>query len=483
MTSSLPTTPSVIRMTEDEYKQRCHDDPVFWAQEVCDTDPTEQQKEMLYAVARQGGHVLAASGHGIGKSTALAILALWFLANRKDAKVPCTAPTAHQLEDILWNEMSRLIARMTKFMREQFSVSKGRITMRGSTGFIVARTARPEKPDALQGFHGENLLFIIDEAAGVDEKVFEVVYGALTSDSARVICTGNPTRLDGFFHKMFHSGDTSWIRFNFSCLDSPLVEDRYPEDVERDYGVDSDMYRVRVLGQFPLTGKNNLIPAEAVYKALSFRPRYDAFDMYPVVLGVDPAWEGDDRSVISMRQGRYARILFSDVHLDGDQLAREVVRFSVSHNAKYIFVDKTGVGASCCDFLKVRGVSHQRVSFGESPDDRERFENKRAEMWWRLREWLLHDDIALKDHEKLMEDLIAPQYEVNDRGKICMEGKKDMRKRGVRSPDLGDSLAITFYFPYELTLGNSSATGVRKSKRTEERNKRWRNQALGLKIA
>lgn len=417
--------------------------PAEFARAFLRLEPTRQQQELLEGVSRPGARVAVRSGHGTGKSTALAVAALWFLTTRRDALVPCTAPTAHQLQDVLWRELRRLIGRMRPEVAEQYTINQDRVHLRGSAGMIVARTARPEKPDALQGFHAPNIMFIIDEAAGVANAVFEVARGALSTPSARVALAGNPTALTGYFYDAFHIHRDSWSRLHFSCLESPLVDPTFADGMRRDYGEDSDIYRIRVLGEFPRQGLRSIIPADRVDAALEKKLPPNAVDYAPPVIGVDPAWEGSDRSVIALRQGIFAKIMFVGRGLHGDELAQQVMRHQDAEHAEYVFVDKTGVGASCCDFLRTAGRRFLGVSFAQSPIDGEQFINKRAEMWWRMREWFL-GDVMLAPHQDIKADLIGPEYGTNDRGKVYLESKEDMRKRGLPSPDLGDALALTF---------------------------------------
>ncbi len=205
----------------------CYDSPADFARVMFGLTPTDQQWSFLDAIAQPGSRVGVRSGHGTGKSTALAMAAIWFLSTRRDALIPCTAPTAHQLQDVLWREIRRLIALMDEDIQKHYLISSDRITLKGSAGMVVARTARPEKPDALQGFHAPEILFIIDEAAGVADAVFEVARGALSTPNARVAMAANPTRLNGYFYSAFHAARDSWTRLQFSCLDSPLVGPEY----------------------------------------------------------------------------------------------------------------------------------------------------------------------------------------------------------------------------------------------------------------
>jgi hypothetical protein len=422
------------------------DDPACFARDVLKLTPTDQQAEFFAALARPGARVAVRSGHGTGKSTALAVAALWFLATRKDALVPCTAPTAHQLQDVLWREMRRLLSGADENVRALFQATSDRIILKGTAGMIVARTARPENPDALQGFHAPEILFIIDEAAGVNDAIFEVARGALSTPSARVALTGNPTRLSGYFHSAFHAARDSWTRLTFSCLDSPLVAPEYARDLAAEYGEDSDVYRVRVLGEFPKSGMHNLISLDLVDRAMAKQLSMGSQSYAPLVMGVDPAWLGTDRSAAVARQGMAARVLFTTRKTDTVVLAEMVARRAAELTPDAIFVDQTGVGAGVLDQLKRTRHPVFGVSFAQSPLEPDRFVNRRAEMWWRVREWL-ERGASLEANAELRDDLTSPEYHYTASGKVQLEPKDCMRRRGLASPDIGDALALTFAMP------------------------------------
>ncbi|MCC8166621.1 MAG: DEAD/DEAH box helicase family protein [Planctomycetes bacterium] len=456
------------------------DSPARFAEAALGLTPTDQQREFLEAVAKPGARVAVRSGHGTGKSTSLAVAALWFLATRPDGLVPCTAPTSHQLQDVLWRELRRLIGRLPDEARALFQVTADRVQRKGATGMIVARTARPENPDALQGFHAEHILFIIDEAAGVSDAIFEVARGALSTPSARVALTGNPTRLSGYFHNAFHGARDSWTRLVFSCLGSPLVAPEYARDIAREYGEDSDMYRVRVLGEFPRTGMFNLISLELVDQAMARAMPENFQDREPLVYGVDPAWLGMDRSAIVARRGLSARVVAATRGLDTVRLTELVARRAESDCPDAIFVDQTGVGAGVLDQLKRTSHNVIGVSFAHTPHEPDRFANKRAELWWRLRDWL-HQGPVLEKNDDLRDDLIKPEYSLNGSGKIQLESKDDMRKRGLASPDLADALARTFSLPVRRRDGSPAVVMAADSQRPYEwmeRNNEWEHSEV-----
>ena len=173
------------------------DNPADFVEDLLHVTPDKNQRAILNSVA-QNQMTSVRSGHGIGKSAVEAWTAIWFMSTRPFPKIPCTAPTQHQLFDILWAEISKWL-RNNKALERELVWTKEKVYMKQypEEWFAVARTA--SKPDALQGFHADDILYIIDEASGVDDKVFEPVLGALSTPGARLLMCGNPTQLSGFF--------------------------------------------------------------------------------------------------------------------------------------------------------------------------------------------------------------------------------------------------------------------------------------------
>lgn len=427
---------------------RFRDDPVLFVGKVFDASLSPQQEAIFREVAKPGSRVAVASGHGTGKTALLAIVAWWFLFCFPNARVPCTAPTANQLRRILWPEMQLWRGRMRDWWKAQTNWEAETISIKGreETQFAVARTASPGNPDALQGFHAQNLLFLIDEAAGVDERIFNAARGALSTKGARLLMTANPTRLSGYFYGAFHKSRDHWTRFHLSSLDSPFATKEYAQEIADEFGSDSDMYRIRVLGQFPRAGVNQMIPLEWVEAAMARTLPQGAVAHAPKILGVDVALEGDDRAAIVLRQGVWGRILFKGRHLKTGELADRVARHEDEEGTDATFIDKTGNGVGVVHALEASGRSPIGINFGGRPMDPERFVYKRDEMWWTMRKWF-EDDVAVAQSDELRDDLTGPEYQTTPGGKIQLESKKAMKARGLASPDLGDALALTFAMP------------------------------------
>jgi hypothetical protein len=431
------------------------EDPVLFAREVFNFEPTEQQAQVMRAFAKPGAKVCVKAGHGVGKSALMAILAVWHVLLFTDSKSAATAPTAQQLRDVLMSEVGKQLQAAHPMIREQLNFSNMRLSVKGkeTTQFLTARTARPEEPTALQGFHAKSMAFFIDEAFGVADPIFEVARGALSTEGARVLMCGNPTATSGYAFNAFHRNKHLWSCFTLSCVDSPLVSKSYIEEMKTEFGDGSDVYKVRVLGEFPSAAITQLIPRTLAEVGATRRIHPMQYDFAPVILGVDVAWEGDDRSAVYLRQGLAARKLGEWRNISNMDLGGLIDQFWREHGAHACFID-VGWGTGVIDYLRSIGRNPIPVNFGgKSISDR--YANKRTEMWCEMKKWL-EDGGAFGNEKDLIEDLVGPEYFFQPNGKIMLEAKKDMKKRGLCSPDLGDALALTFaapvYKPTEIEM-------------------------------
>jgi phage terminase large subunit len=436
--------------------------PCLFAQEVLGAEPTQQQWDGSRELVRTR-RISIRSGHGTGKSTFFAWCVLWFLTCYFPAKVPATAPTSHQLEDVLWSEIAkwhRIMRERYPALGEQFEWSAGAFRMKSAPNesFSVARTSRPERPEALQGFHAENILFLIDEASGVADNVFEVAEGALSTDGAFVGMAANPTRQSGYFFDSHHKMRGSWSALHWSGIDSPRVSREYIANMAKKYGERSPVYKVRVLGEF--VGAADGVISLELCEAAKIR------DVQPIasaktVWGVDVARFGDDSSALAKRKGNVQLEPVKEWYgKDTMQLAglikKEWDETPEKERPIAINVDVIGIGAGVVDRLKELGlpvvgvnVSEAEATNGDSPKDAKgkpvRLFNKlRDQLWWLSREWLEAKDCKLCDDDELIAELTTPTYSVLSNGLIKVEGKPELKKRGVKSPNRADAWNNTF---------------------------------------
>ena len=425
-------------------------DPALFVKQVWKIDPTEQQSRLLREIAKPGAKVAAKSGHGIGKTTVFAWAIIWFLTCYKDAKIPVTAPTAAQLSDGLWADLKMWHSNMPEQMSCWFTWNSDHFT--AETGsFAVARTSRKENPEALQGFHAKNILFLIDEASGVPEEVFTVARGALSTENARVAMAANPTRLNGYFYNAFNISRASYTALlTFSGEESPRVSKQYIQDIVNEYGKDSDMFRVRVAGEFPNASENQFISKSLVDAAIlrKFQNK-EEYAGSPVIIGVDPAYDGNDEFAIYLRQGLYSKLLYHGLKNDDTiKSAERIAAFEDQYKANAVFIDY-GYGTGIKDYGNTQMGRHWvLIKFGEKALT-EGYALRRDEIWGLMKEWLKEGG-SIENDQVLISDLTGPEAYVNIRGDIKLESKADMKHRGLASPNRGDALALTFALPVKI---------------------------------
>lgn len=165
----------------------------------------------------------------MGKSSCVSRIILWYLFCYMEAQVACTAPSAHQMHDVLWKECDKWLSKMPASLKDQYEWTKSHIRMTAAPNrwFARARTARKEDSEALAGVHGEHVMLIADEASGVADENYETAEGALTEENYIMILISNPTRLEGYFYDSHHS--KRFEKLSFSSEDSPLVTTEYVE--------------------------------------------------------------------------------------------------------------------------------------------------------------------------------------------------------------------------------------------------------------
>lgn len=412
---------------------------------------TNQQLQLILAVEKaihnEGKkRITVRSGHGTGKTTVLSWIILWFLFTRKEAQVPCTAPTSDQMFDVLWKECNRWIQKMPKQFSQIYDWSNSYIRIKESphTWFARAKTARKEAPEALAGIHGEHVLFIIDESSGVPDEVFKVAEGALTEENILVIMCSNPTRLLGYFYDS-HNTDDAWERLHFSSADSPLVDNVYNQRIIDKHGEDSDEYRIRVLGEFPradAVDEKGYVPL-LLETDLQFTE--DGIFGVGKRLGIDPSGQGRDETVWVLRDTIRAKVLMKEKISTPKGIADKTIQIMDMYDIDpyEIYVDNFGVGANVAQEMALMGKNIRSINVGDSADEQERFINKRAEAYWRLREWLKTGAMLFRDED--WKQLLGIRYRSELSGKMKVMSKQDMKSMGLSSPDVADALMLTFY--------------------------------------
>lgn len=456
-------------MAAHEHMLRWRRSPLAFVREVLGAVPDEWQVEVLEAVVNSGKNRLALkASKGPGKSTVLAWIVWWFLATRSHPKVVCTSITGDNLSDGLWTELAKWQGR-SQFLTETFTWRAERITCNDhpETWWASARNwpkggSSTEQANTLAGVHADNVLFVLDEAGGIPNAVAAAAEGGLANvdkaagRTALLVIAGNPTHLDGPLYRACTSDrDQWWVKEITGDPDDPKRAPRVNIEWARaqiaQWGREHDYVLVNVFGRFPRTAANALLGPDAVAAAMKRRIPENAWKNEVKIIGVDVARHGDDRTVILVRQGR---VVFKPRILRTNDLMVVVGQVSMvfdKFRPDGLFVDNGTFGAGVVDRLAQLKYPVIGIEFGDPPVTEARFANRRAEMWFRMAEWVGKVEAegggVLPDMPEMVPELTNCTYSFDAANHLLLEKKKDIKKRTGVSPDIADALALTFAQP------------------------------------
>lgn len=438
-----------------EYRElfkKLKENPDLFIKHVLGEEPWDKQIELMNSV-RDNKKTTVRSANGVGKDWTAARVALWFLYTHYPSVVITTGPTARQVEQVLWGEI-------------RTAFSKARIPLGGRCLNLkidiqpnwYALGFSTDQEDAFQGFHEENILIIFTEAQGVSPIIYNAASGCLTSGNAKLLLIGNPMVPAGNFYKSFT--DPTYNKIHISALDSPnyksgkstfpgVVTREWVEDRKIEWGEDNPMYQSRVLGEFPTESDDTLIPLKWIEDA---KNRPIEVDSGRKVLGVDVARYGTCETVACEFDGYRATFPIirknrSLVDSSGDIMAHvNSTRVEEFRNKETeIFVDDIGLGGGVTDILEKQGFKVTGLASNARALDADKYQDRRAEMYWELREKFRMGTIQIPDDDKLAGQLAGQKYEYTPRGQIRLVSKEKMRKEGIESPDRADALAMAVW--------------------------------------
>lgn len=422
--------------------------PVEFVEMVLGIKPDPWQEQMLrWVFLDRERKISIRACHGPGKTACAAwIVVLWMLV-RFPQKTVITAPTSPQLFDALYAEIKRWVNALPEMVRVLFEVKSDRVELAGAgeQSFLSARTSRAESPEALQGVHSEHVLLIVDEASGVPEPVFEAAQGSMSGHSACTILLSNPTRTSGYFFETQTRLAGDWKTLRVGYEDSPRVSEAFVEEIAKKYGRESNVFRVRCLGEFPLVDENTVIPYHLVDAAVRREVFGSAEDR--MTWGLDVARLGGDDTVLCRRKGRAAPRFDSWNGLDLMQTTGRVKNLwdttPPSERPVEIYVDSIGLGSGVLDRLRELGLPAVGINVAETPALSDTYQNVRAELWYKGKALLEARDCALPDDVELIQELSSVRYSFTSSGKLKIESKDEIRKRLGRSCDKADAWLLT----------------------------------------
>lgn len=441
-------------------------DPVAFAHEVLGDKPWEKQIEIIEAV-RDNPRVAVSSGHKVGKSRTAGVLALWFYCSFPDARVVMSSTTSRQVDQILWREVRMLHTRSTVPIGGDLHELARSGLKADDFREIVGFTAR--EAEAVAGISGANLLYILDEASGIPQAIFEAIEGN-RAGGARIVMFSNPTRTEGEFFEAFNAKAAFYKTLRVSSEDSPnvvanvdvipgLATRRWIDEKREEWGEDSPLFKIRVKGEFVLAEDGKIFSVHAIGEA---EARWaDAPEVGRLCVGLDPAGPGlaGDESAYAWRRGLKViglatmRGLSEDAHLA--HLLGIIQEQRRPHEGPpLVLIDREGpIGSAVYGRLRSHSADNPDAFevVGIRSSDRARrqpqvYDRMRDELWARGAEWL-REGGALPEDAKLSKDLHSPEWIGQLTGRLKVTGKDELRKKLGRSPDRGDAVLLSVWEP------------------------------------
>lgn len=440
--------------------------PELFAHEVCKFECDKWQKEVFADIAAFS-KVTVRSGQGVGKTGCEAVLCLWFLSCFPYSRVVATAPTKQQLNDVLWAEVSKWQSK-SPLLKVVLKWTKTKVSVIGceERWFATARTAT--KPENMQGFHEDNMLFIVDEASGVADPIMEAILGTLSGANNKLLMCGNPTKTSGTFYDSHYRDRELYKCHIVSSRDSSRTNKENIGAMERKYGKDSNFVRVRVDGEFPKQEDDVFISMELILASTSAMKDFEEPEIPDIIhIGCDVARFGDDKTVIGSKVNEMTEIYCKRHGQDTMKTADDIVACYDKLIKKYpkysrpvaVKIDDGGVGGGVVDRLRQMKRNNPKrfkqmeifpVKFGQRIKHVYYYDST-TYMMSIVRNLLSpHDEngkpkpveLILPNDNDLIAQLSTRKYEMTDDSRQRVESKDAIKKRGGHSPDEADCILL-----------------------------------------
>lgn len=466
------------------------EDPVRYFRDVLGVEPWSKQIEIIEAV-RDFSRVAVASGHKVSKSHTAAGIALWHYCSWPDARVIMSSTTARQVDQILWRELRMMRARSGRCVRckaadpdghvigtpcEHSALIDGDLGDLARTGLksrdfreVVGFTAR--EAEAVAGISGNRLLYLIDEASGVPDLIFEAIEGN-RAGGAKIVLFGNPTRNEGEFFDAFHSKSALYKTFHVSSEETPNVIERrvvipglatyeWVEEKKIEWGEDSPIYSVRIKGKFAVHEAGRIFSLHAIEQAQ--QRWYETPASGRLFVGVDPAGESGmgDETAFCVRRGLKQLALRTILGLNEQQILVHVLQLIGEHKVPretpVVVIDREGsigskLNTALRNFLDENANTFELVAVSASNGAIRQpviYDRIRDELVANLEQWLRDGGTLLED-DKLVRELHAFEWKSSIKGRLKVTPKETIRKVLGRSPDRFDATALSVWEPLSL---------------------------------
>lgn len=420
-------------------------------------NPTDQQADLLKAimaetllpVEKRKKRIAVKSGQGTGKTAGTVVGTHWRILRAYNALGIVTAPSMRQCRDVWIAEAGRIMDKAPKFLRDILDIRKQKIIVDNKDSWGIW-TVTASKDTNAQGYHEENLTVVVDEAAGVSKDIIVQFKGTLTGNDNLLIEIGNPNLRNCSFFDSFNANRDQYRCLTFNAEDSPLVSKEQIKLIKEEFGVESDVYMVRILGEFPASDPSSIVSYADIMSCSETDMLRCSMLNDARIISIDPARFGDDESVIVKRMGNTV----TDIKWFVKRSTTDVCEAAFGLQARdgwrndectYV-VDATGMGQAVADYLikhKKQVYEFHNHSTASNPD---LFGNKITEAWFQLAAKAKNRVIYIPQDVKAALQLSNRLYYMDKKGKIIVESKDEYLARGAEeSPDRADALVMAFW--------------------------------------
>lgn len=435
------------------------DHHVEFARDILGIDLWAKQREILRELEQPNARVTVSAANGVGKTYVAAAAGIAFVATVPGSILLTTAPTDRQVTQLLWREMRNMIANSKHPLPGELLPKANRWEV-GPGKWFAFGFATNEVVN-FQGYHAPRIMVIEDEASGVSDEMQGAIEGVLSTGDARLLKIGNPNYPAGHFYKDFRSARSRVKKFIISAHDTPmftgesdkfnmLISPQWVNDKKEEWGDDSDMYRVRVLGEFPEGTLDTVIGYADVERArirtLNWKPE-DVLE-----IGIDVARYGDDRTVFCGRYGPVVigiEIMAKKGNVDVANRAIELAGIWGGGNLTQFKVDDTGVGSGVTDILRANGRPVTAFNAAEKAFEYSKYPNRRSEIWFATAKRLSDGEMDLSRlpeavYDSLIEEWTTPKWEPDAQMRRKVKSKQEIKEKLKRSPDIADAVNLAF---------------------------------------
>lgn len=425
--------------------------PINGIESLFDVTLDDQQKELVIGTWKQHARVAVKSCTGAGKTACLVWMSILLMLTREDCRILITAPSSNQLHRVYHSELLKWAAKMPGWARGYLDIKKESFNV-VDVEYQMANlvTGSPSNLESLAGGHARNYIILVDEASGIEEKVFDVLFRTLgSSKDGKMILTSNPVRNTGRFYEIFSQEKEMWKRLTFTAHGSKMVEPKWIKDMADQYGIDSDNYQIGVLGEFGRIGETQFFPTADIEAAFKNRLHQRDYHNFPIVGGLDVARYGDDTTVFVTRQGPAVLDITEYRGLSTMEVANRAVSYIRQHNLATLNVDGIGIGAGVVDRLKELWRDGMftcpivDVVISNKSTQPHKYANLRSQLYGDMREWLANS-AEIPDDKTLISQLSAITYTYNGKMQLQLLNKKDIKRLEGFSPDIVDAITLSF---------------------------------------